>query len=203
VQLPGVKLRFAQGPGPTDSDIKLPFQIEDSFISSQARALLENLTFSRGDPAERRTLGASFVEEWLEQFISRDINDANKLRDMARSLAEPLGLVEECKKLDAMIGGLLGTRRANLITPQAIARDARRPYDDDRLKLFESLAAELQRDPLIVPPAGPNAASQLQAFIETYFSNFIEGTEFEIEVAHDIVVNSRPIQYREDDSHDI
>ena len=204
VQLPGVKLRFAQGPGPTDSDIKLPFPGEDAFISSQARALLENLTFSRGNPAERRTLGTALVEEWLERFISRDIgNEVNKLRDTARSLAEPLGLVEECKKLDAMIGALLGTRSAKLVTPAAIARAARRPYDDDRLKLFESLAAELQQNPLLVPPADPNADSELQAFIETYFSNFIEGTEFDIEVAHDIVIQGRPIEYREDDSHDI
>lgn len=204
VQLPGVKLRFVQGPGPTDSDIRLPFPVEDAFISSQARALLENLTSSRGDPAERRTLGASFVEEWLERFVSRDISsEVNRLRDAARSLAEPLRLGEESRKLDAIIGALLGTRTTKLITPQAIARAAHRPYDDHRLQLFESLAATLQRDPLVVPLADPNADSQLQAFIETYFSNFIEGTEFEIEVAHDIVVNSRPIKYREDDSHDI
>jgi Fic/DOC family protein len=31
----------------------------------------------------------------------------------------------------------------------------------------------------------------------------IEGTEFEIGEAHDIVVQGRPLQYREDDSHDI
>jgi hypothetical protein len=204
VQLPGVKLRYAQGPGPTGADIRLPLPSADAFISNQARALLENLSFSRGDPAERRTLGASFVEQWLERFISRDVsNEVNKLRDQARSMAEPLGLNEEFKKLDAMIGALLGTRAATLITPQAIARAARRPYDDDRLTLFETLAAELQQNPMVVSPAATTEDSQLQAFIETYFSNFIEGTEFEIEVAHDIVVNGRPLRYREDDSHDI
>jgi hypothetical protein len=204
VQLAGVKLHYALGPGPTDADIKLPLQSADVFISNQARALLENLSLSRGDPAERRTLGASFVEEWLERFISRDVsNEVNKLRDQARSIAKPLGLSDEFKKLDAMIGGLLGTRTATLITPQAIARAARRPYDDDRVTLFETLAAELQNNPMVVPPAAANEDPQLQAFIETYFSNFIEGTEFEIQVAHDIVVNDRPLQYREDDSHDI
>ena len=204
VQLPGVKLRFMRGPGPIDTDIRLPLQSADAFISSQARALLENLSLSRGDPAERRTLGAAFVEEWLERFISRDVSDeVNKLRDQARSIAEPLGLNEEFIRLDAIIGSLLGTRAATLITPQAIARAARRPYDDARVTLFETLAAELQSNPMLAPPAAANQDPQLQAFIETYFSNFIEGTEFEIEVAHDIVVNDRPLQYREDDSHDI
>jgi hypothetical protein len=202
--LPGVKLRMAQGVGPLDSDIRIPTFGGDAFISSQARALLENLTASRGDPAERRTLGAEGVEAWLGRFISRDISGGiNKLRDTARTIAEPLGLQEEFKQLDATIGALLGTRTARLSARAAIARAAGKPYDDARVTLFQTLAAELQRDPLQVPPADPHAHFDLQAFIETYFSNYIEGTEFEIEEAHDIVVQGRPLQYREDDSHDI
>jgi hypothetical protein len=60
-----------------------------------------------------------------------------------------------------------------------------------------------RQDPLQVPLLSPDADSHLQAFIETYFSNYIEGTEFEIEEAHDIVIHGRPMRYREDDSHDI
>lgn len=202
--LPGVKLRMARGVGPLDSDIRIPTFAGDVFISSQARALLENLTASRGDPSERRTLGAEWVETWLDRFIGRDINGGvNKLRDTARTVAEPLGLQEEFEQLDAMIGALLGTRTARLSTRAAIARAAGKPYDDARVTLFQTLADELQRDPLQVPPADPRADFYLQAFIETYFSNYIEGTEFEIEEAHDIVVQGRPLQYREDDSHDI
>ena len=54
-----------------------------------------------------------------------------------------------------------------------------------------------------MPTADLTTNSDLQAFIETYFSNYIERTEFEIEEAHDIVVQGRPLRYREDDSHDI
>lgn len=202
--LPGVTLRITQGPGPLDSDIRIPTFAGDAFISSQARALLENLTASRGDPAERRTLGAEGVEMWLDRFISHDISGGiNKIRDTARAIAEPLGLQEEFKQLDAAIGALLGTRTVRLSARAAIARAAGRPYDDARVTLFQTLAAELQRNPLQVPLADPQADPHLQAFIETYFSNYIEGTEFEIEEAHDIVVQGRPLQYREDDSHDI
>src|SRR5260370_34351008 len=82
IDLPGMKLRIAQGPGPLDSDIRIPTFGGDAFISSQARALLENLTASRGDPAERRTLGAKGVEAWLSPFIGRDIGDPiNSSRD--------------------------------------------------------------------------------------------------------------------------
>jgi hypothetical protein len=203
-ELPGVKLRVAKGVGPLDSDIRVPTFGGDTYISSQARALLENLTVSRGDPAERRTLGAAGVEAWLARFISRDISGAaNKLRDTARAIAVPLGLESEFKQLDKTIGALLGTQRVRLTAPAAIARAAGRPYDDARVTLFQTLATELQQDPLQVPLTDSGSNSHLQAFIETYFSNYIEGTEFEIEEAHDIVIQGRPLKYREDDSHDI
>jgi hypothetical protein len=202
--LPGVKLRITQGVGPLASDIRIPTFGGDAFISSQARALLENLTASRGDPAERRTLGIEGVEAWLDRYISRDINDGiNQLRDTARTIAEPLGLQEEFKQLDATIGTLLGTRTTRMTARTAIARAAGKPYDDARVALFQTLADELHRNSLQVPPADPLADTYLQGFIESYFSNYIEGTEFELEEAHDIVIKGRPLQYREDDSHDI
>jgi hypothetical protein len=203
-ELPGARLRMVKGAGPLDSDIRIPTFAGDAFISSQARALLENLTYSRGDPAERRTLGAAGVEDWLARFVSRDVSGAtNKIRDTARTVAGPLELESEFKQLDKIIGALLGTRRAHLTAPAAVARAAGKPYDADRVTLFQTLAVELQANPLQVPLADPNTDANLQAFIETYFSNYIEGTEFEIEEAHEIVVRGRPIKYREDDSHDI
>jgi hypothetical protein len=97
----------------------------------------------------------------------------------------------------------LAARYANIAAERARCRRTGRGHDDARVTLFQTLAAELQRDPLQVPPADPHADSYLQASIETYFSNSIEGTEFELEEAHDLVVQGSPLQYREDDSHDI
>lgn len=203
-ELPGVRLRMAKGPGPLDSDIRVPTFAGDIFISSQARALLENLSSSRGAPAERRTLGTGGVEDWLARFISRDIDGStNKIRDAARAIAGPLGLEKEFKRLNKIIGALLGTQQTRLSAPAAIARASGKPYDAARISLFQTLATELQANPLQVPGVAPNIDSDLQAFIETYFSNYIEGTEFEIEEAYDIVLRGRPLKYREDDSHDI
>ncbi len=204
LEIQGVKLRIVEGPGPLDSDIRIPTFAGDAFISSQARALLENLTSSRGDPARRRTLGTAGVQDWLARFISRDISGGtNQIRDAARSIARPLGLEPEFLQLDRIIGALLGTQKAHLTSPAARARAAGKPYDAARVTLFQALAAELQTNHLHVPLADPKLESNLQAFIETYFSNYIEGTEFELEEAHDIVTQGRPIKYREDDSHDI
>ena len=139
---------MTKGAGALSSDIRIPTFAGDAFISSQARALLENLTSSRGDPAERRTLGAEGVEDWLARFISRDINDAtNKIRDTAREVAGPLGLKSELEKLDRIIGALLGTQRTRLTAPAALARASGKPYDDARVTLFQTLAIELQADP--------------------------------------------------------
>lgn len=204
IELPGVKIRANKGPGPLQSDVRIPHRHADIYISGQARSLLENLQLSRGELPERRTLGAEFVEQWLDRFIaSHSISEVNKLRDAAREIADLIGMTDQLRKLDGLIGALLGTRQGKLVTPIAIARAARQPYDSQRLQLFESLSRELQHNPLFVPTEDPQADAQLQAFIETYFSNFIEGTEFEIDVALDIVVNGRPLKYREDDSHDI
>ena len=41
------------------------------------------------------------------------------------------------------------------------------------------------------------------AFLESYFSNFIEGTEFEIQDARGFVLQGQPIDQRPKDSHDI
>lgn len=204
ISLPGTKLRIIEGAGPLDSDIKIPTFAGNAFVSSQARALLENLQQSRGNAAERRALGAAHIEQWLDRFIAHNGASAvNQVRNSARGLAEPLGLSTEFKQLDATIGALLGTRTARLTAPAARARAAQRPYDSSRIDLFNTLSEALAREPLQVAPLDQTADPQLQAFVETYFSNYIEGTEFEIEEAHEIVVKGRPVKYREDDSHDI
>jgi hypothetical protein len=204
IPLPGTTLRITKGSGPLGSDIKIPTFAGDAFVSSQARALLENLQPSRGDAAERRALGAAQVEQWLDRFIARNAaSPVSRLRDTARKIARPLGLSTEFKRLDSTIGAMLGTRTARLTAPAARARAAQRPYDSSRVDLFNALAEALTREPLQVAPVDPAADQQLQAFVETYFSNYIEGTEFEIEEALEIVIKGRPVKYREDDSHDI
>jgi len=52
-------------------------------------------------------------------------------------------------------------------------------------------------------PAPSGTAVANFAFLESYFSNFIEGTEFEIEEAADIALHGKIIDQRPKDSHDI
>lgn len=53
-------------------------------------------------------------------------------------------------------------------------------------------------DPLVSGPAFENLA-----FIDAYFSNFIEGTEFEVDEAAEIIFQHRIPRHRPEDAHDI
>nr|WP_308636186.1 Fic family protein [Massilia brevitalea] len=79
------------------------------------------------------------------------------------------------------------------------------PYDANRLALLEKLAQHLRTTPLAQPPTvvKTEQAKTHFAFLESYFSNFIEGTEFEIDEAKGIVLEGKPIIERPKDSHDI
>ena len=79
------------------------------------------------------------------------------------------------------------------------------PYDANRLALFEKLAAALRSVPLKQPAAAAKSAQARKnfAFLESYFSNFIEGTEFDVHEARGFVLEGKPITERPKDSHDV
>ena len=139
-------------------------------------------------------------------LIRRSGEDAaRRLRDEVRALAPALDLKDEALALDAIIGTLLGTREAELSAPTALARRKGRPYDPDRLALFQTLHAALRNHPpiaRIAPVRGAEAAATL-AFFEAYFSNFIEGTEFAVEEAADICFRGVIPNERPEDAHDV
>lgn len=204
VELPGLVLRPRRGKGPLPTD--RPF-IAGLFLSSTARAYLENMRASRARGGTvARTLPRRQIEERLDTLIRRSGEDAaRRLRDEVRALAPALDLKDEALALDAIIGTLLGTREAELSAPTALARRKGRPYDPDRLALFQTLHAALRNHPpiaRIAPVRGAEAAATL-AFFEAYFSNFIEGTEFAVEEAADICFRGVIPNERPEDAHDV
>jgi fido (protein-threonine AMPylation protein) len=203
INLPGLKIRPRSGHGPTESD--RPF-MTDLYFSSRPRAFLENLKPSRARAGVSRTLPRARIEELLEQdLIHGGEQSLNGLRDEARTRAEQLGLEEEMKQLDDLIGALLGTRDAELTAPTAVARAAGRPYDARREQMFLSFAAELSATSPVMRQAvrlTPEGHANL-SFFEAYFSNFIEGTEFAVDEAKDIVFNNVIPADRPEDAHDV
>jgi Fic/DOC family len=204
IVLPGLTIKPRKGPGPLDTD--QPF-INGLHLSSMARAYLDNMASSRrrsGDVS--RTLGRDEIEVRLDDLVRRNgAEAANRLRDEARRIAPFLGRQAEFAALEKLIGALLGTQEESLLTNRAQARHAGAPYDPDRLKLFELLHRELRATAPVnraVQPRDGGGRATL-AFFEAYFSNFIEGTEFEVSEAADIVFRNVIPRDRPADAHDV
>ena len=203
VDLPGLKIRPRAGKGTVEGD--RPF-VAGLYFASQARAFLENLRPSRARSGVARTLPRAAVEEILErEFVHNGGARLNQIRDLARKIAPELGLVSAFVVLDQIIGGLLGTRNAKMRSPVAAARARGEPYDSHRTELFQRLHAELVSQAPAIRPA-PQMSSHAIAnltFFESYFSNFIEGTEFPVEEAREIIFDHAVPRERPEDAHDI
>jgi fido (protein-threonine AMPylation protein) len=200
IELPGATLRTRKGPPPLESD--RPF-IGGLRIASPARAFLENMRPSRARTGVARTLSAREIEERLDEMLRQSGEAAvQRLRDDARTVANQLGMQQAFHKLDNLIGTLLGTRSVRLESPVAAARAAGSPYDPHRLDLFQRLFAELAGTAPQTRLARPTDGPALP-FFEAYFSNFIEGTEFAVDEAEDIVFHGHIPKARPADAHDI
>lgn len=204
VVVPGLIFRPRKGPGPLDSD--RPF-IGGARLASLARAYLENMRPSRARGNKlARTLSRNEIEGRLDALVRHQGEEAlNRLRDEAREIAPELGLEEEFEALNELIGALLGTRESEIENPLGKARAAGKAFDPDRISLFEALFAALRET---VPTARPapkrtGTANANLSFFEAYFSNFIEGTEFSVEEAEEIVFGGVIPRERPDDAHDI
>jgi hypothetical protein len=199
IRLPGLTLRPRNGPGPVEGDA----EFVGLRMASPARTLLDNLRPSRARTGVARTLRREEIEDRLERLARTRGDEAlNQLRDQARAIAPALGAEDQLAELDRLIGALLGTRDTGLRTPAARARRAGLPYDGDRLALFETLRAELASQTFPERPEPPDPERQL-AFFEAYFSNWIEGTVFEVDEATEIVFEGRVPAQRPADAHDV
>ncbi len=201
VSLPGLTIHFLKGPGKIDGDNAF---FENLYVSQEARAFLENLQVSR-KATESKSLPIAEIEERLEAIVrARGGKGLNELRDKAKELARKLSMEKEFKKLNELIGGLLGNGQSpNLKSPKSIARVSGDPFDPDRIRLFESLYEKLAGN--VFPEykeKNTSNAYKTFAFFESYFSNYIEGIQFTVSEAKEIITTGKPIPSRDEDSLD-
>lgn len=202
-EYPGLTVALVKGVGPQTGDQAISGK--RIHFSSLPRMMLENLTIDR-HPLHRCAPIAEIEKRLTMICESRGESHLNALRDEARQLAPLLGLMREFEKLDKLISAILGTRPEQMLAdPSARASALGLPYDTARIALFDTLVAELRSRSFTPEPdqTSSGAAATHQAFLESYFSNFIEGTEFEIGEARDIVMHGKIVEKRPKDSHDI
>ncbi|MBP2448626.1 Fic family protein [Rhizobium leguminosarum] len=203
IELPGLSIHVRNGLGPMTGDI----QYLGTHLAGQERRLLDNLTPSRArDGQGARTLGEAAVEAKLDEWCrTSGAEFLNGIRDRARELASFLGRELEFKRLNGMIGTLLNTHQGRIVTPQGRARAAGTPVDVACLDRFAKLLAYMaDRAPHTVLNQDTTPDRVMAgSFVEAYFSNYIEGTEFAIEEATEIVYGGKIPEDRPEDGHDV
>ncbi len=201
IEYPGLTLIFVRGPVALPDDPP----VAGFRASSQARAFLENLSSSKN--TAERSLSLHVLEARLEKILEVNGEDRlNALRDRAREIAGELNWQPEFHKLDGIIGALMGTRTADQLRSSAArARVRGKPFDHGRISLFNTLYSELRAEPLPVRHEKFTEAEHVRnkAFFDAYFSNYIEGTTFEVEEAEEIIFEGRIPEKRPKDGHDI
>ncbi len=204
IKLPGITISFLEGQKPIGGDTILTGEL---YVSQKARAFLENLQATKTPGPTSKCLTLPELEEKLEQIIKINGEDEiNKLRDSAKSIAKALKMQKEYEKLNKIISSLLATNTSKILSsPLGIARAFGSPYDPERMQLFEELFRELQKREFKNRPDRNSSTKSFRnfSFFESYFSNYIEGTVFEIEEAKEIISTNKPLASRKDDSHDV
>lgn len=204
VKLPGITLQFLEGQGPISGD---KLFTTDLYVAQTERALLENLQVAKKRGSDAKCMDLSDIENKLDQIIRvHGEQELNKLRDKAREISVQLNMHKEFEKLNRMISALLSTNTSKILkSPIAFARAFGLPYDVGRITLFENIFRVLKTTefPDRLDKNNSNSSFRNFAFFESYFSNYIEGTVFEIEEAKQIIDTNRPLPSRTDDSHDV
>jgi hypothetical protein len=201
IALPGLALRPRSGPGPVRSD--KPF-MGGLHFSGPARKFLDNMRPSRSRSTNApRTLSRTELEEELVRMTSqRGSASLNELREEAREIAPELSAEQELDVLEDLIGSVLGTRDSDLETAAARAQQSGSGFDPARIELFQALQSRLLRETL--PRRAEKEGSwPTLSFFEAYFSNWIEGTEFELDEAEAIVFEGEVPEGRSEDAHDV
>lgn len=200
-QYPRLLVIIAPGAAPLAGDIEYP---DGLFQASLPRAILENTQPSRRSTnAAAWTLTDDELQTWLDRLCHQYGED--KLAEFRREfddLAPELGVgSEHAARASELIGAILGSRTISPTSKPLTARLAGAPYDPPRIELLRTLTDALHNAAPQVRPHGP--ATTAAAFFEAYFSNFIEGTEFTLDEARDIIDTMTPPATRPQDGHDL
>ncbi|HPI41108.1 MAG TPA: hypothetical protein PLJ21_09905, partial [Pseudobdellovibrionaceae bacterium] len=190
VILPGLTLCFLRGPKSDKNDV--PFM--NLKASSFERAVLENLSASKGSLFQK-SLSQADIENRLELILlHKGEDELNQCRERARTVSKRLKMETEFKKLDKIIGALLGSRSHNhVMDPLSKARSMGRPYDSFCLERLEILFSHLRHFPFVEIKETYKSSAHFRnkSFFESYFSNYIEGTIFDISEAESIVFDHK------------
>lgn len=204
IKLPGITINFLAGKGPVEGDNKM---IGELYVASEPRRFLENLQITKKTGPDSKSLSIPQIEEKLDDILRiKGEEGLNSLRDKARDLSKILNMEKEYELLNKIIGALFTTKPSKILKSDlALSRSVGLPYDRHRIEVFEILFNYLHNKVFQEFPENnltPNSFRNF-AFFEAYFSNYIEGTVFEVSEAKEIIDTGIPMPARSGDSHDV
>ncbi|WP_439504860.1 Fic family protein [Sediminibacterium sp.] len=204
IELPGLTIHLLKGRGPILDD--MPF-FEQLYRSQDARAFLENCMPSRKDEEAAKTLRPAEIIQKLAE-ISQIHSDSAliRIKEQAKVLAPMLGLEKELGILSDLIYSVQAqSNKIETNSSNSLTGYLGKPFHLPTIKLLEELYGHLAGN---IYPRHPEknlstATFQHFAFFESYFSQFIEGNEFELSEARHIVETASPITSRIEDAEDL
>ena len=198
--LPGLVVRPRRGPGPVDGDMPLEPGL---WAASPARWLLDNSRISRSGDTTRTMVDGELADA-VDRLAASVGERLARVRQNVRDIAPLVGSGVRPEVVDRLIGIATGTRPDDTVQTRALAaRQRGEPFDRARVELFERIANDLVGREHGTLASAAATAPPMAAFFEAYFSNFIEGTEFEIDEALSIITAGRIPANRPADAHDI
>lgn len=201
VDLPGLLIRSRSGAGPIPGDQALgQYPLHQA---SLARALVDNTEPSRSRSGRpRRTVDREGLEEVLVGIARREGDGRleglrQEVVQAGAALDRPGGAAAVTRIIDA----LRGEAPDYAATSRPLrAHLAGSPYDPEAVARLDLLRDELVR---LAPEVRAAAPIGELPFFEAYFSNFIEGTEFDVDDARRIIVEGWDPVDRPADAHDV
>jgi len=176
-------------------------------MASALRTLLDNLVPSRGRRGRiPRTLSRSELEDRLAgKAIAWGPERTERFRVECHELAETFPGDHDIGTVDALFDQLQGLEPQRRDAGEMFkAFTAGAAWDEQRIKLFDTTIDALSALPSRVPRHLPALAGVGELpFYESYFSNYIEGTEFTLAEARTIIETQVPPADRPEDGHDI
>lgn len=198
-----LELRVVKGDNKNYLDQVIPSLKRSNF----PRAVLENLVSSRNRTGPNRNIEFTEIESHLLGIFRAGGEKAlNEVRDEARLVSSSLGYEQAFLKLNKLISALFLTNEEidSLSTKPTMSSSKKNGFDLERVDMFNKLALYLKKYNFIDRKYEFNSRSWRSiSFFEAYFSNYIEGTRFQIDEAEDIVFQNKLIVNRQQDSHDV
>jgi hypothetical protein len=201
LELPGLLIRARSGAGAISGD--QPLGSYSLFQSSLARALVDNTRPSRsrgGRP--RRTVDRASLEEILIGLARREDRESlDRLREDVTRAGAKLGLPDGAATVIGILDAVEGRAPGYAAASRSLqAQLAGAPFDPVAVTRFDLLRDELVR---LAPEVRSARTLGELPFFEAYFSNFIEGTEFDLDDARRIIVEGWDPADRPADAHDV